>query len=184
MLRKSLITIGVIVVLLIVAFFYLNNRNRTLSPPGSASLTNGDLTLSVSYSRPSVRDRLIFGTRDEGALQPYGVYWRLGANEATEITVNQDFSINDQALKKGTYRMYAIPGVETFEIRLNSELGQWGFFEPSKDRDLLLTSVPVTDENPLVEQFTIRLEKVETDGINLIFEWSDVRFEVPVFLQK
>ena len=54
--------------------FYLNNRNRTLSPSAEQRITTNDgLTVSIDYSRPSVRERLIFGTEEEGALQPFGV---------------------------------------------------------------------------------------------------------------
>src|SRR6187431_1951497 len=106
MLKKILIGVGILAVLLVAAFLYLNNRNRTLSPPGKAELTVGDLSVSIPYSRPSVRGRLIFGPKEQGALQPYGVYWRLGANESTEITVNKDINFNGQPIKAGTYRMY------------------------------------------------------------------------------
>ena len=102
MLKKILISLGVVVVLLVAAYFYLDNRNRTLSPRGAANLTNGELTVDITYSRPSVRDRLIFGTEEDEALQPYGKYWRLGANESTEVTFSQDVLLVDQPVKKGT----------------------------------------------------------------------------------
>src|SRR6185436_18624918 len=106
------------IVILAAAFSYLNNRNRTVSPPGSAQLTNGDLSISISYSRPSVRGRLIFGTKEQEALLPYGKYWRLGANESTEITFNKDVLFNNNPVKAGTYKVYAFPGPDTFEIGL------------------------------------------------------------------
>src|SRR4051812_18685356 len=108
--KKILISVAVVILLLIAAMFYLNNRNRTLSPPGSETLTSGGLTVSVTYSRPSVRGRLIFGPEEQKALQPYGKYWRLGANESTEITFNRDITFNGEPVKAGTYRMYAVPG--------------------------------------------------------------------------
>ena len=182
MLKKILIGVGVLAVLMVAAYLYLSNRNRTLSPPGKAELTAGDLSVSVSYSRPSVRGRLIFGTKEQEALQPYGVYWRLGANESTEITVNKDVNFNGQPIKAGTYRMYAVPGPETFEIILNSELGQWGAFEPNPELDLLRIKVPVQKTSAAVEQYTISLVAIE-NGINVVFEWSDTRFVVPITVQ-
>jgi hypothetical protein len=179
MLKKILIGAGILIVLLAAAMFYLNHRNRTLSPPGSASLTNGDLTVSISYSRPSVRGRLIFGTKEQGALQPYGAYWRLGANESTEITVNKDARFNGEAVKAGTYRMYAIPQEGSFEIILNSELGKWGAFEPDHSFDLVKTSVPSTKASSNVEQYTISLQSV-AQGIDVVFEWADARWVLPI----
>jgi hypothetical protein len=177
--KKIFISLAVLVVLLLAAGLYLNYRNRTLSPPGNATLTSGDLTVTVNYSRPSARGRLIFGAENEKALQPYGKYWRLGANESTEVTFNQDVTINDKKVKAGTYRMFAIPGPEAFEIGLNSELGKWGYSEPDYSKDVVRISVPVEKTDGLVEQYTISLKESD-DGINIIFEWSSTRFVVPV----
>jgi hypothetical protein len=76
MLKKILIGVIILVVILAAAFMYLQYRNRSLSPPGSASLTNNGLTVSVDYSRPSVRDRVIFGTKEEKALASTGALAR------------------------------------------------------------------------------------------------------------
>jgi hypothetical protein len=177
--KKLWIILGSIVILLAAGFAYLNYRNRNLSPPGSETITNGGLTVSVTYSRPSVRGRLIFGTEEQKALQPYGKYWRLGANESTEVTFNKDVSFNGTPLKAGTYRMYAVPGPENFEIALNSELGKWGYMEPNYGMDVLRTKVPVEKISSPVEQYTIKLAEASA-GVDIIFEWSDTRFTVPV----
>lgn len=179
MLKKILI--GVIALLLVLgaAILYLNYRNMTLSPPGSVSLTNAGLTVSLSYSRPSVRDRVIFGTEEQKALQPYGEYWRLGANEATEISISRDVLFNGKPLKAGTYRIYAVPGPERFQFVLNSELGKWGYSEPDYSKDVLKTSVPVEKLSTPVEQFTITLGR-SGDKINTVFDWSDVRLTLVI----
>ena len=175
--KKILIGVTALAVIIVAGLFYLNNRNRTLSPPGKAEVTAGDLTVTISYSRPSVRGRVIFGTKEEGALQPNGVYWRLGANESTEISFSRDVLFNGTPVKQGTYKMYAIPGATEFEVRLNSELGTWGYLEPDYERDVLTTKVPVEKLETPVEQYTIRMEPTES-GISLIFEFSNVRFTV------
>jgi hypothetical protein len=112
-------------------------------------------------------------------LQPYGKYWRLGANESTEVTFSRDILFNGSPVKAGTYRMYAIPGSETFEIRLNSELGKWGAMEPDYDLDVFTTKVPVEKTSAPVEQYTISLAP-EGNGISMIFEWANTRFVVPL----
>ena len=144
MLKKISIGVAVLFVVIVAVLFWLNNRNRTLSPRGQVELTSGDLTVSIPYSRPSVRGRKIFGTQAQEALQPYGVYWRLGANESTEVTFSRDVIFNDKPIKKGTYKIYAIPGPESFEIRLNSELGKWGYLEPDYSMVMTGTIVLVT----------------------------------------
>lgn len=173
------ITIIAIVVILAGGMIYMNHRNRTLSPPGKAELTARNLTVSVTYSRPSVRNRVVFGTEEQKALQPYGKYWRLGANESTEVSFNRDVSLNGTAVKAGTYRMYALPRADAFEVVLNSELGKWGAFEPDSTLDIMRTTVPTEKVSTPVEQFTISLNEAG-GGIDMVFEWSDTRFVVPV----
>ncbi len=177
--KKILIGVVAVIVVLAAAFAYLNNRNRTLSPSGSAQLTNGDLSVSITYARPSVRGRVIFGTKEQGALQPYGAYWRLGANESTEVTFNKDVLFNSNPIKAGTYRIYAFPGSDTFEIGVNTALGKWGYREPDYSKDILRTKVPVERAPAPVEQYTINLLPTE-GGINVSFEWADVKVVVPV----
>jgi len=177
--KKILIGVLAVVVVLAAAIAFLNYRNYNVSPRGKAELTNQDLSIAIVYCRPSVRGRVIFGTKEQGALQPYGVYWRLGANESTEITFSKDVSFNGNPLKAGTYRVYAIPGASEFEIIVNTELGTWGAFEPDYSLDILKTKIPVTPASTPVELYTINLLPVE-GGIDINFEWADVKIVVPV----
>ena len=183
MLKKVFIGLGVLAVVLLLVFMYANNRNRTLSPPGFVELDVNNLHVEIRYSRPSVRNRLIFGPAANGALQPYGSYWRLGANEATEITINQDITFNGVALKAGTYRLYAVPDQIAFRIGVNTGLGRWGAWEPDYDKDVFTTEVPVTKLDVPVEQFTTRIEKGPDNGATVYFEWSDVQLAIPIGLK-
>lgn len=180
--KKVIISSIVVIVLLIAVFTYMNYRSRTLSPPASVSHTNGLLTVSIDYSRPSVRGRVIFGTKEKKALQPYGEYWRLGANESTEIDFNKDVLFNGETVKTGRYRIYAIPGNETFEIVLNTALGTWGAFSPKADQDLIRTKVPVENLTTPTEQFTITMQS-EGDSIQIRFEWERVGVTLPIQVQ-
>ena len=179
MLKKILIGVGVLVVLLVIAYAYLSYRNRSLSPPGSAELTNGKLNISLTYSRPSVRDRVIFGTEEEGALQPYGVYWRLGANESTEVTFNTNVTFNGNDLAAGTYRVYAVPGPESFKIGVNTQLGEWGYFEPDYTQDVFTTSVSI-EKIANMEQHTIELREAGADAIDMVVSFEKVSFTIPI----
>jgi len=172
MLKKILIGIGIFLVLVVVAMFYLNNRNRTLSPPGSTEISHQGLEVKVEYSRPSVRGRLIFGTEAEGALLPHGKYWRLGANEPTRLTVNKDFAFNGTTMKAGSYDMYAIPGAGQIELRLNIGGRFWGATEADEAQDVLKTTVPMETSSIAVEQFTITAV-AEGNDVKLVMMWAD-----------
>ena len=177
--KKILIGLGIALVLVVGGLSYLKYRNSSLSPAGKAEATNSDLTVSVSYSRPSARGRVIFGTVEQKALQPYGAYWRLGANESTEITFNRDVLFNNEPVKAGTYKIYAIPGADRFEIVLNSALGTWGYSEPDHELDLLRTTLPVQHAITPAELFTIQALSAD-NGIDVNFEWADVKVTLPV----
>jgi hypothetical protein len=180
MVKKVLIGLGVIVLVMVMLFVYMNYRGRTLSPTGKTEIAVNDLKVEINYSRPSVRERVIFGTEEDGAIQPYGSYWRLGANEATEITINQEVLFNGMTLPAGTYRLYAVPGPNTFRIGVSPEIGKWGAWEPDYNNDLFTTEVPVTRLDTPVEQFTARIEEGPADGAVLFFEWSDVQLAIPI----
>jgi Protein of unknown function (DUF2911) len=180
--KKVLIGLGVFAVIVVAFLFFANNRNRTLSPPGNTELTVGDLKVTIPYSRPTVRGRLIFGTEDQKALLPYGKYWRLGANETTQVTFSKDVKFNGEPVKAGSYRIYAIPGPEAFDIVLNSEISWWGYSEPDYSKDILKTKVNVQKTESPVEQFTISMAEAD-GGINISVEWSDTRVVIPVLGQ-
>ena len=177
--RKILIGLGITSLILVAAYFYFSNRNRTLSPPGSTEINNQSFEVKVDYSRPSVRGRKIFGNESDDLLLPYGKYWRLGANEPTLLTVNKDFKFNGIEMSAGEYDMYAIPSHEFFEIRLNTGLRFWGATEPNYDEDVLKTKVPVTITNTNVEQFTITA-MAEGDDVVLQMMWADREWSVTI----
>lgn len=177
--RRILIGVGIVVMLLGAAFMYLDNRNRTLSPPGSAEITNGTLTVAIDYSRPSVKGRLVFGLANDGAIQPWGQYWRLGANEPTSMTLNTDVNFNGEFLKAGIYQLYAVPDENSFKIGVNSADRVWGYSEPDYSLDVLTTELPVLS-NRHTEQHTISLQEQGANSVIMIIEFSDVKLEIPI----
>jgi hypothetical protein len=154
------------------------------SPPTKAAFSDRGLDINVSYSQPSKRGRLIFGEESEGALQPYGKYWRLGANAATEITFSKDITFAGQPVNAGSYRMYAVPGAEAFKITLNSELGVRfsAAMEPDHSLDLLTVEVPVDPMLSEVEAFTISFES-DSVGVNMNMAWDKTLLRVPIGLR-
>ncbi len=179
--RKIFIGIGVFLVLIVSALAYLNNRNRTLSPQGSASFTEGDFTIKVDYSRPSVRDRLIFGSEAEGALLPWGKYWRFGANESTEISFNKDISISMNPIKAGTYKIYVVPHEDSYDLVFNSELGKWGYSEPDYTKDVVSIKMPAAYKSKdFSEQFTIVFEDKTDNGIIMHGTFGEAHFIIPI----
>ncbi|HTF18813.1 MAG TPA: DUF2911 domain-containing protein [Chryseolinea sp.] len=165
---KKLILIVVVVVVFVALGWWFT---RPASPSGKSSVSHNGLEVSVSYSRPYKKGRVIFGDASTGALQPYGQYWRLGANAATEITFNKDVVFAGAAVKAGTYRMYAVPGAQTWKVTLNSALGQSGAELPDQTLDVVSVEVPSNESSSVVDQFTIDF-KTGGSGIVMELKWD------------
>ena len=135
------------------------------------TVTNGKVT--VTYGRPYKNDREIFG-----GLEQYGKVWRVGADEATTISFKNDVKIGGQAVKAGTYTMFAIPTEKEWTIILNSQLNQWGAYSygKHKDKDVASFKVPVKKLDKAVEQLTIRFPAEQ----QMLIEWDKTQVSVPM----
>lgn len=147
------------------------------SPLAMSQLTLDDGTyLKVHYGSPRMRGREIFG-----GLVPYGEVWRLGANEATEITITKAVRFGGKELPAGTYSLFAIPMRDKWTVIVNKNLGQWGAFSYSEDADQLRIEVPVATPTEAYEAFTINLKKNEDDEkARLEMVWDDAQVVVPI----
>jgi len=178
MLKKILIGVGILIAGLI--SFILYGIFFPVSPPTTTTFSAQGLDITVDYSQPSKKGRVIFGDEGSEALQPYGTYWRLGANSATEITFSQDVRFADQAVAAGTYRMYAVPGASSFEISLNSELEVFlGVQEPDYSKDVVKVSAPVSSPSTEVETFMISFEESGSE-ILMNIAWDMTIVTVPI----
>jgi hypothetical protein len=176
---KTLVAIVGAVIIVIGGYIaYRVLSSRPLSPKQTTTYSYHGLDLKVIYCRPFKRGRLIFGDSTSKALVPYGKYWRLGANESTEITFSKDVKVNGQDLKSGSYRLYAVPGETSWKISFNSELATWGYNEPNHDLDVL--SVEITaDRSVGTEEFTISFAG-DAAGVNMNIDWDKTHLRVPI----
>lgn len=145
------------------------------SPAALASTTLPDGTyLKVTYHAPRKRGRTLFGE-----LVPYGQVWRLGANQATELTTTGDVNFGGAPLEAGTYALYAIPHQDRWTIVVNRALGQWGAYRYNEQQDVLRVDVPVARLDSSFEAFTIRFDAAE-DGADLVMAWDQTQVTVPI----
>ena len=166
--------------------------SRRPSPVGIAKLNLGDAYVKVTYGRPYMRGRRIFGTPVDTTtyLVPFGELWRTGANEATEITTTRAILVGGQRLEAGTYSMFTVPSASSWSVRFNSELGldgtnrqdpETGEFRPAYDtgRDVLRVEVPSATIDDVVDQLTITLERTD-EGAELVVRWERTEVRVPI----
>jgi len=130
--------------------------------------TVGFTDITITYSRPGVKGRQIFG-----ALVPYDKVWRTGANEATTISFTDDVTINGQPLPKGTYSLHTIPSKDEWTIVFNTTANQWGSFnyDPAKDA-LRVKAKP--QSAPFAEWMTFEFPQVTPDQATVAIHWENL----------
>jgi hypothetical protein len=144
------------------------------SPAASVSQEIGISRVSVEYHRPAVRGRAIWG-----ALVPYGETWRLGANEATTLSLSHPAKVAGHDVPAGTYALFAVPGKERWTLVLNRKAKQWGsYFTDPKD-DLLRFEV-TPSAAPFAEWMTISLDAAEPGTVRFSWAWEKLAFSFPV----
>ncbi len=142
------------------------------SPMAVATMKKGDAYVKVVYGQPQLKGRNMIG-----GTEAYGKVWRLGANEATEITTTKDIMVGDETLAAGTYSMFAVPEKDKWTIIFNSGLGQWGAYSYDESKDVLRVDVPVEKAEKTFESFTIWFS---ADGSTMHMAWGETQISVPV----
>ena len=156
--------------------------------------------VSVTYSRPAVKGRKVFGdwpveVKGEGTLDnqnarpagapivPWGHVWRAGANEATVFAVNDDVLVNGQPLAAGRYLLATIPGKDgEWTIIFNKDADQWGTFAYDAAKDVLRVKTKADTVADSAEFLTFSIDGVTEDSaqVNLRWEKLQVPFTVKV----
>ncbi len=177
--------LGIVVVLALLFYFvgmpYLKKQTKKNSPETTAVYTQDNMDLSVTYSSPFKKGRVIFGE-----LVPYDKVWRTGANEATVFVSGTDIKIVDKELPAGTYSLWTKPGKDNWSVIFNSEIPSWGATLASGGKDamwnteydVLQVEVPVMQLPQSEESFTIAFEN---DGqLYLSMYWDTTKIRVPI----
>ena len=144
------------------------------SPKATLSQRVGLTDVTLSYSRPSVKGRAIWGE-----LVPMDKPWRTGANQATTITFSDDVTIEGQKLAAGTYSIVTIPGKDEWTVAFNNDTKLWWETEYDAAKDALRVKVKA-EAAPMLETFHIGFPSISATGAVLAIEWEKVR--VPVKL--
>ena len=148
--------------------------------------------MSVVYSSPSkTKHQVAFGTREEGALAPFGEVWRTGADEATQVVVEpKGLLVGGRKLPDGVYSLFTTPGPDEWKIYFNSTLGLWGTerceaagerCQPAYDasKNVVTLTVKPTTSTTDNDSFTIDFERTD-EGAELVMRWGKTEVRFPV----
>jgi hypothetical protein len=170
---------------------------RTPRPSAKASVmqTIGVTDVTITYSRPGVKGRTIWGdplpeqaaTKGEATLDdqnvrpkgapivPWGHAWRTGANEATQFVVTDDVFINGQKLPAGSYSLHTIPTHDEFTIIFNSVANQWGSFSYDPAKDTLRVKVKPEWSEHSKEWLEYWIDPINDTSAQVNIRWEKVR---------
>src|SRR3954465_1524400 len=190
-------SISFIAALSLVLFVVLTTSAQVRAPrpsqKASVMQTVGVTDLTITYSRPGVKGRKIWGDPPAGAaagtatlddarvrpkeqvIVPYGHVWRTGANEATTFTVTDDVLVNGQPLKAGTYSLHTIPGRDEWTIIFNGDPGQWGSFSYDEKKDVLRVKAKPQTAADSQEWLLYTFDPVTENSAQVNIRWERLR---------
>jgi hypothetical protein len=139
-----------------------------VSPTQTIHQAFGLAAIDLSYSRPGVKGRKIFGD-----LVPYGKVWRTGANGATIITFGDDVTIGGTKIAPGKYGLVTIPGKDEWTIIITKQLDITNpdAYKPENNVVKVLAK-PVTVGH-LIETFTMQFDDVTPTSCTLWMTWEN-----------
>ncbi|HKQ79638.1 MAG TPA: DUF2911 domain-containing protein [Blastocatellia bacterium] len=139
------------------------------SPRGEVGEQIGALMVSITYGRPQVNKRQIWGQ-----LVPYNRLWRAGANEATYITFSRDALVEGQRLAAGSYALFMIPTETEWTVIFNKAPGLWGHFYYNPEFDALRVKVkPQAAEHQ--EWLSYSFERLSPTSTNAAVHWEKIK---------
>ncbi len=154
-----------------------NEKKIRVSPKAEVMQIVGLTEITISYSRPGVKGRTIWGQ-----LVPYDKVWRAGADEATKITFADDVMIEGRKLKKGSYSFFTIPSKGDWTIIFNKVADQWGAFEYNEAEDALRVKVkPKNNGNQ--EWLAYSFTKTGDKSAVVLLEWEKLRIPFKIEVQ-
>jgi DUF2911 family protein len=144
-------------------------RLPQVSQGASAKQTIGLNDVTITYSRPGVKGRKIWG-----GLVPYSSVWRTGANAATTIQFTEDVLVEGQPLPAGTYSLHTIPGEKEWTLIFNKDANQWGSYSYDAAKDAVRVKVTPMPGSPQ-EWMQFRFEDPSINSARVVLAWENLQ---------
>jgi hypothetical protein len=153
---------------------------QTLSTPQPSPTQNvkqnfGLSTIELSYSRPGIKGRKIFGD-----LVPYGQVWRTGANQATTLAFGEEVTIGGTKVPAGKYGLLSIPGEKEWTIIISKQTDVTSPDAYKQDQDVVRVNVMPMQLPFPIETFTISFDDMRSSSCNLSLMWDKVYLAFPI----
>ncbi|QKG55641.1 DUF2911 domain-containing protein [Hymenobacter sp. BRD128] len=141
------------------------------SPKSTVTQRVGLTDVTITYYRPSVKGRAIFG--GDKAVVPAGKRWRTGANATTSIKFSDDVTVEGKKVPAGEYGLYTIPNATEWTVVLNKSLKQGADVDGFKDdQDVARFTIKPYKLATKVETFTITFADLTPATANVAMDWE------------
>ncbi len=124
-------------------------------------------SIELSYSRPNVKGRTIFGD-----LVPYGAVWRTGANNATTLTFSDEVMIGDKKIPAGKYGLLTIPGANNWTVIISKQTDVTSPAAYKQEMDIVRLNASPKTLPFSIESFMIAFDKAKSNEIDLMMMWD------------
>jgi len=169
---KIVLTLIACAILNSAAFSQQDLKVPAPSPSTTIKQDFGISSVELSYSRPGVKGRKIFGE-----LVPYDKVWRTGANSPTLITFGDDVTIGGTKVPAGKYGLLTIPGKQEWTVIITKSTDVSGPSAYKESNDVVRLKVKPTDLPFSVETFLIVFDNIKPTSMDAVILWDNV--EVP-----
>ncbi len=167
--RRAFVASALVAALAVPAGLVAAQQKRA-SPHETIKATIDGANVSVTYGRPYMKSRKIFG-----GIVPYGQVWRTGADEATILETDKALMFGALHVNPGKISLYSLLTDKTWTLVLNKKTGQWGT-EYTQSEDLGRVPMRVETLSAPVEQFTITVEKNPAGkGGVIVMQWETTK---------
>jgi len=145
------------------------------SPTQTIKQNFGLSAIELSYSRPGMKGRKVFGD-----LVPYGQVWRTGANAATTLSFGDEVTIGGTRIPAGKYGLLTIPGEKEWTIIISKQTDVTSPDAYKQDQDVVRLTVTPQTMPVIMETFTISFDFMKSNSCMLSILWDKtwVAFEI------
>ncbi len=145
------------------------------SPTQTIKQNFGLSNIELSYSRPGMKGRKIFGD-----LVPFGKVWRTGANNATTLTFADDVTIGGTKVKAGKYGLVTIPEKKSWTIIITKQLDVTSPAGYKQDQDVVRVEANTMNMGESMETFTMQFANVKPNTCELHIMWDKTAVSLPI----
>jgi tetratricopeptide (TPR) repeat protein len=144
------------------------------SPRASVSQTIGLTTIGITYDRPAVNGRPVWGK-----LVPYDSVWRAGANENTVIAFSSPVKVGGKEVAAGRYGLHMIPTAGDWTVILSKQANAWGSFSYDLKEDALRVQVTPKPAE-FRERLTYTFENPDAGSAVATLWWEKLAVPLPI----